>query len=473
MSGSHPSESDDGPPPRLLIGIVVLLALLSTPALAELNRLVLEPSAPLPATRLSGPTEIIVAPPFDRARVSLLVDGREIATKTTAPYSFEVDFGPAPVERKIGVIAVDLTTKKRIQWSRVINRGDHPLSLALAATDEHLEAVTTAPSNDPVVKVTFQAGDQVFATVTRKPFRIPISSALAAPVIVATARTRSGLETAEYFANGVEVHNETYDVRTVPLTVSVVDRNGAARSDLSAGSFTIYDKGRRGKVLEFSRAFEEPISVAVVIDGSNSMLHRMDEVRSAAKNFVESAMRQRDQFALFSARSVAKREQALTGSINEVKQKIETFSAGGDTALYDSINSAIRELRAVKGRRAIVVLSDGADTSSNLSYEELSQEMKKAAIPLYVIDYSENKHENVKTIEQLRFLAVESGGFLECADNGTLRQKYRQIENDLRAQYLIRYQIADSSSPGEWRPVKVVVSSPRLSARTIRGYFTP
>ena len=133
----------------------------------------------------------------------------------------------------------------------------------------------------------------------------------------------------------------------------------------------------------------------------------------------------------------------------------------------------MRELRNEKNRRAIVVLSDGSDTASNRTFDDLLNEAKMAAIPIYVIAFSDGSAEEARALDQMRLLTAETGGFLTVADATKLDQKYREIANDLRAQYAIRYEVADSSTTGEWRPVKVVVNSPRLSARTIRGYFAP
>jgi hypothetical protein len=103
----------------------------------------------------------------------------------------------------------------------------------------------------------------------------------------------------------------------------------------------------------------------------------------------------------------------------------------------------------------------------------LLKEAKVAAIPIYVIAFSTGTPEEARALDPLRLLTAETGGFLAIADAEKLEQRYRSIANDLRAQYAIKYQITDSSTAGEWRPVKVVVNSPKLSARTIRGYLAP
>ncbi|HUP60101.1 MAG TPA: hypothetical protein VNA69_06745 [Thermoanaerobaculia bacterium] len=87
-----------------------------------------------------------------------------------------------------------------------------------------------------------------------------------------------------------------------------------------------------------------------------------------------------------------------------------------------------------------MILTDGGDTSSISSYEDVQKLAREAAIPLYFID---------------------------------LKAKYEAIERDLRAQFAIKYQVSDMGRSNEWRNVRVVINSPKLTARTIKGYFTP
>ena len=105
-------------------------------------------------------------------------------------------------------------------------------------------------------------------------------------------------------------------------------------------------------------------------------------------------------------------------------------------------------------------------------FEEILQQVKVAAVPVYVISFNESS-DYEKDRDRLRFLTSESGGFLVSATTENLEAKYRQIERDLREQYAIKYQITDAARANEWRDVKVLVRGKDVVARTIRGYFTP
>ena len=123
-----------------------------------------------------------------------------------------------------------------------------------------------------------------------------------------------------------------------------------------------------------------------------------------------------------------------------------------------------------------MILTDGGDTASIASYDEMEAQARVAGIPIYVVAFSTDGDDNFNTqdVTRLRYLTTETGGFLTTATlSESLVARYADIEKDLRAQYAIRYQVADAAKPNEWRRVRVVLNSPRLTARTINGYFAP
>jgi len=120
-----------------------------------------------------------------------------------------------------------------------------------------------------------------------------------------------------------------------------------------------------------------------------------------------------------------------------------------------------------------VILTDGGDTTSIASFDDVEKDAKQAGIPIYVIAYTGDGAIDTRDVERMKFLAGETGGFVAIADDNTLQARYGEIEKDLRAQFAIRYQVTDYAKKNEWRRVRVVLASPKLTARTIRGYFAP
>jgi Ca-activated chloride channel family protein len=164
----------------------------------------------------------------------------------------------------------------------------------------------------------------------------------------------------------------------------------------------------------------------------------------------------------------------LTTDRAAIQKVVKSMQASGRTALYDAIAGAERELRDEKNRRAIVILTDGGDTSSIASFDEIDRMTKESGIPIYVIAYDSGVNDDQpQDLNRLEYLAAQTGGFLVTASAQNLQARYADIEKDLRAQYAITYQITDLARHNQWRKVHVMLKSPQLTARTIRGYFAP
>lgn len=427
-----------------------------------------------PEGEIKGLVDVVVSPGFDDARVSVSVDGQKIADAVLAPYRIPIDFGPLPVEHKISVTAVT-PDRKRVQWLTTINQGHLPLTIKVTPADfanRVFEAAITASDKDPVTSVALWDNGKTVATLTAPPYRFTLTPEhFAQQFVQVTAKTRSGEEAADFWSADGEVHAATLDVRTVPLFVSVVDRNGATKDNVDASLFRIIDNGTEGKILEVSKAFQQPISIALLLDASSSMTYSMKKANDAAVTFVQRTLKEGDRCVVFSVRDTPRREIALTTDRQAIESALTNIKAAGRTSLWDAIASAERELKDEKNRRAIVVLTDGGDTASITSFDEIDRMTKEYGIPIYFIAYQEDSIVDPKEVSRLRYLAGETGGFVAEASSQNLQAKYSDIEKDLRAQYAILYQISDFAKRNQWRRVNVQIKSPQLTARTIRGYF--
>ncbi|HEV3486745.1 MAG TPA: VWA domain-containing protein [Vicinamibacterales bacterium] len=457
--------------------ILSFLIVLTTTAAAGNTQIVLERGNQSELKgEYTGVVDLAIVPGFDNAKVTVLVDGAKVADGLKSPYHVVVDFGPTAIQHKI-TVQVTPPSGKRIQWHQIINQGYLPLTVQVKAVDvasRLFEVVTTSPKDDPVELVQLWDSGQIVASATEAPYRFTIpESLLASGFVQATAKTKSGEEAADFWSPAGNVHAEELQIRTVPIFVSVVDRDGKTHDNVDRSKFRILDNGTEGKIIEFGKAFDQPISIALVIDSSSSMTYSMRHAAKAASDFVQRALKDGDRCSVTAIQEVPRRKQPLTSERAAIAKALEDIKPRGQTALYDAITTAIRELRQEKNRRAIVVLTDGGDTSSIGSYEDVQKLAREAAIPLYFIVYEGSEDDQARNLERLRFLAVETGGFVATATQQNLMAKYEAIEKDLRAQFAIKYQVADFGRNNEWRAVRVVIDSPKLTARTIRGYFTP
>jgi VWFA-related protein len=420
---------------------------------------------------------LTIVPGIDDARVTVSLDGQKLVDGLRSPWHIPVDFGSLSVQHKIVITAVG-AGHQRVQWHTTINKGRQTLGVKIEPVDvanRIFEANATAPDEDPIAEVSVWNGGKAVVTVTEPPYRFAIPvEAFAQRTVQVTARTKSGAEAADFWSAAGDIKSESLDVRMVPLFVSVVDNNGTARDDVDQALFKIVDNGTEAKILQIGKAFDQPISIALVLDASSSMIYEMPKATRAAARFVEGTLKPGDRCVVFSIRSTPRREVALTSDLAAVGNAVKTLKASGQTALYDAISTAERELRDEKNRRAIVILTDGGDTSSIATFDEIDRLTKEAGVPIYVIAYtSGDPDDDPHEINQLQYLAGETGGFLVTASAQNLQAKYTDIEKDLRAQYAIVYQISDLARHNQWRKVHVMLKSPTLTARTIRGYFAP
>jgi Ca-activated chloride channel family protein len=420
----------------------------------------------------TGIVDVVIDPGIENAKVTVTVDGQKVATNLLAPYRLTVDFGPTPMQHRITVTAT-ASRGRRAQWTTTINRGNLPLSVRLKQLDARtFEAVTTSPKEDPVDVVQLWDHGHVVAEVKSEPYRLTVpDSVLANGYVQVTAKTKSGEEAADFWSPAGEIVSEELQVRTIPIFVSVVDRNGNTRDDIDRAQFRVIDNGAEAKIIEFGKAFDQPISIALVLDASASMTYSMQHAAKAASDFVEKALKDGDRCSITAIQEVPRRKLALTHDRAEIGKAVRDIQPAGQTALYDSLITAMRELREEQNRRAIVVMTDGGDTSSNYSFEDAHKMAREAGIPLYFIAYEGAN--TARELERLSFLASETGGFIATATQQNLLAKYEAIERDLRAQFAIKYQVSDFGKANQYRKVQVVLDSPKLTARTIKGYFTP
>jgi len=429
-----------------------------------------------PQSEVTGVVNLLVDPGFDDGKVTISVDGQKIADSIRAPYRVSVDFGPTPIEHKIAITAIT-ASKKRVQWHTTINRGLQTLTVKVKPSNDQPNlflATVTAPKTDPVTTVELWDGGKAIASVNEPPYQFTVpDNVLQTGFVQVTARTKSGDEAADFWSNSGDVHTENLEVRTVPIFVSVVDRNGQTLDNVDPSLFKILDNGSEGKILEFGRAFDQPISIALLLDASASMTYMMGDASKAAMGFVQRTLKAGDRCEVIGIRQTPRREIDLTGDRVAVTKALGSMQPKGQTALYDAITTAIRHLQNEKNRRAIVVLTDGSDNSSMASYEDVEKAVRESGIPVYFIAYESLEPTASADLDRLKFLSAESGGFVAEAQRHDLAAKYGEIERDLRAQFAIRYQISDFAKRNEWRKVRVVLNSPKLIARTIGGYFAP
>ena len=274
-------------------------------------------------------------------------------------------------------------------------------------------------------------------------------------------------------------------VDLVSLNVTVTDGSQKYITDLTPDDFNVFEDGVRQDVTFFNKT-NLPIALALLLDTSASMDTKLPTAQEAAIGFAKK-LRSQDLAEVIDFDSRVVVLQNFTNSLQELEQAIHKTSAGGSTSLYNAVYIALKDLKKVIAknseeirRQAIVVLSDGEDTSSLLPFEEVLDLAKRSETAIYSIGLRspESPSSTTKGFKEAEFVlrqfSQETGGRAffpnQLAD---LANVYGQIADELSSQYTVGYTSKNPKRDGSWRRVVVRVARPNTTARTKLGYFAP
>lgn len=276
------------------------------------------------------------------------------------------------------------------------------------------------------------------------------------------------------FRSGIDV---------VSLTVTATDGAGRYVRDLSEADFEIYEDGARQDLSFFTRT-NLPLAVSLLLDTSASMEEKMATVHTAATGFVRQ-LRPEDEAQVIDFDNRVSVSVPFTNNQATLEQGIRLTAAGGSTALYNAIYIALKELKKIQARaaadlrrQAIVALTDGEDTSSLVSFEEVLEQAKRSETAIYAIGLKSKDYLTTKGYNEadfvLRQLTTQTGGrvfFPTAVDE--LPGIYRQISEELSSQYVLGYSSRNTKRDGRWRRIVVRITRPGVLARTKQGYYGP
>jgi Ca-activated chloride channel family protein len=271
-------------------------------------------------------------------------------------------------------------------------------------------------------------------------------------------------------------------VRLVLLPASVEDKRGRIVTGLSAGDFKLTDERVPQQIKYFSVESDEPVSIAFVLDVSGSMRQsgKLDSAKEAVRFFVDQ-LRPQDRFALicFADEQVAWVTE-FTSDRQRFLERLMVQEGYGQTALNDAV-AAIPKLvdESTKGRKAIVLITDGVDNASKLTVEQSVAIARKVEVPIFTVGFSTLPWEDRKKIKDLgfnmavlQFFADQTGGALFVVqDPDEMKEAVARISTDLRHQYLIGYSPGLDRWDGRFRSVQLLARNGRYVVRTRKGYY--
>ena len=293
---------------------------------------------------------------------------------------------------------------------------------------------------------------------------------LAAALVAAVSTSPSAQGT---FRAGVDV---------VSLNVTAVDTSNHYVTDLEEKDFTVFEDGVKQDLSFFNRK-QQPIAMSLLLDSSASMEDKLPTLQMAAVNFVKR-LKTNDIAQVIDFDSRVEIRQAFTSNQNQLQSAIQQTTAGGSTSLYNAIYISLKELAKIKAggeedvrRQALVLFSDGEDTSSLISFDEVLELAKRSETAIFTIalrgadTQSKGFHEAEFVMRQL---AQETGGrsfFPSKIDD--LNGVYAEIADELASQYTLGYSSKNGKRDGAYRRIVVQVNRQNVMPRTKRGYYAP
>lgn len=275
---------------------------------------------------------------------------------------------------------------------------------------------------------------------------------------------------------------------TVVTSVSLPKTGPVA--PLQGEDFEVKEDGVTQEIAQFTREEDAPLRLVMLFDVSSSVTQQIHFERRAAAKFFETIMRPQDKAALFAVSTDVTVLQEFTGKVNLLTNATKLLRAKGATSLYDAIYLAADYLKPTQGRRIIVIVSDGGDTTSAKQLKDALDQAQAADAVIYAVFTGTNlASQNVRDLAAERALVTltsETGGEvyypqlgLTANDNDEekslriLDEAFTRLAAQLRTQYILRFYSTNEARDGRFRKLAVSVKKAGYTARARSGYYAP
>jgi Ca-activated chloride channel family protein len=421
--------------------------------------------------------DVEVQPPVKR--VEFWVEGKKILARNAPPYRAELDLGKLPKRVEVRAIGYDAEGRYVDADAFVVNEHETPLEVKITRTVtpdniSHFKLSIQNPKNTQIRSVVLFAGQKKIHEWAEPPYalNIPSDRLKGVDFVRVSVMDDTNYEAADLlFLNG-DRYSETIDVNLVELPVTVTDLTGTPVAGLLEKDFSVFENGKPEKITSFNFAANLPLSVGVLIDHSGSMKPRMEATRTAAVEFFKDIIKSGDRAFIGGFSFDTTKLAPFVADVGSLEQQVAAIpDAGGGTSLYDAIVTGLYRFRSVQGRKALIVLTDGEDTTSRLPYDEMLLYVRAARVPIYFIGIALG-FSDMAGVSKMKAIAGETGAVAYfIKDVKQLKETYSLLEKDLRSQYLLAYNTESSKGDTKYRTVEVKVDRPDAKVRTIHGFI--
>jgi VWFA-related protein len=268
------------------------------------------------------------------------------------------------------------------------------------------------------------------------------------------------------------------NVDLVNVLLSVTDEKGRFVPGLSKDDFSVEEDGKKQRISQFSRENTQPLTIGLLIDTSASVSRVFADEKETAIQFLESTIRPSDLAFVIGFNHEVTLVEDYTDDLRALRSAVDSLTIGQGTSLYDAIYLACTEvLNQEGGRKALILISDGQDTSSKIRYNEAGVTALRSDAVIYSISNRVGGFFGVPGTGSPRTLSdfsLETGGSVYfVGGRNDLTRVFDQITTELRSQYTLAYTSTNKVRDGSYRSIKITTrnSSHRVKAR--KGYYAP
>ncbi|MEA2337026.1 MAG: hypothetical protein QOE82_1033 [Thermoanaerobaculia bacterium] len=413
--------------------------------------------------------------------VEFYLDGKKVMTKRQPPYTLDLDFGNVPQVRRVRAVALNGNGEQLTGDELILNTGNDPFRVRIVSPRiafklhgrTRVEMSVNVPEGKKLDHVDLFLNETKMASLFGPPYvqtiEIPTQEGVGYIRAVASLKEDPQPPVEDLVMINTPQFMEEVNVHLVELPTTVL-RNGHPVNDLVETAFKVVDEGKPVKVAKFEHVSNLPLSIGLAIDTSASMQPRMSEAQKAASQFFTNVMRKGDRAFLVSFDSQPQLIQRWSPRLADMNAGLAKLRAEESTSLYDAVVYSLYNFLGVKGQRALVLVTDGKDTSSKFSFDQAIEYARRAAVPVYAIGIGIRMSEVDTRFKLSRFCSETGGNAYYIEQASELSRIYNDIQNELRSQYILGFYPPEGVKPGsKWRAVDVQVSDGK--AKTIRGYY--
>lgn len=264
-------------------------------------------------------------------------------------------------------------------------------------------------------------------------------------------------------------------VRLINILATVRDTEGKLARALTAEDFEVLDEGRPQAIRMFSRESGVPLSIALLLDASLSTAKDLKFEQESALRFLRSNLRSQDRVSLFIFTHRVTQLVSFTADVGRLEKALRAIRPQGGTSLYDAVYLAADELARRDGRRVMVLITDGGDTTSVAKFQTALRTAQEADAVIYsvvVLPIRKESYRDVGGEHALHALAEGTGGRSFTPDTpAELDPVFAVIGDELRTQYVLSYYAPSDATLGQYRKLEVRVRNPGFTVQARKGYY--